>query len=198
MELRRHGLPLRLQEQPLRVLVFLATRAGELVTREELRGLVWGDTFVDFDQSLNKAINRAREALRDDPATPQYIETVPRRGYRFIAPVTVIAAIEAHAAGDQSATLTGRRDRVVCPCATERQYGGKTDRFAGSLLDNPPGLRGSYADLAAKRENHSAGSPTSGFIRLATHPLAGWKTGGLPVRQGARPISYLGKANRWG
>lgn len=77
--------------------MFLATRAGELVTREELRGLVWGDTFVDFDQSLNKAINRAREALRDDPATPQYIETVPRRGYRFIAPVTVIAAIEAHA-----------------------------------------------------------------------------------------------------
>ena len=97
MELRRHGLPLRLQQQPLRVLVFLATRPGELVTREELRGLVWGDTFVDFDQSLNKAINRAREALRDDPATPQYIETVPRRGYRFIAPTTVIPAIEAPA-----------------------------------------------------------------------------------------------------
>jgi eukaryotic-like serine/threonine-protein kinase len=94
MELRRQGLPIRLQEQPLRVLVFLATRPGELVTREELRGWIWGDTFVDFDQSLNKAINRAREALRDDPAAPQYIETVPRRGYRFIAPVTVIPGIE--------------------------------------------------------------------------------------------------------
>src|SRR6266478_356274 len=89
MELRKHGVPIRLQEQPLRVLATLVERPGEIVTREELRERIWGkDTFVDFDQSLNKAVNRAREALNDDAGTPQYIETVPRRGYRFIAPVT--------------------------------------------------------------------------------------------------------------
>ena len=88
-ELRKHGLPVRLQDQPLRVLVALLERPGEIVTREQLRERIWGkDTFVDFDQSLNKAVNRLREALNDDPAQPRYLETVPRRGYRFVAPVT--------------------------------------------------------------------------------------------------------------
>src|SRR6267142_1996934 len=89
MELRKHGVLIRLQEQPLRVLATLVERPGEIVTREELRERIWGkDTFVDFDQSLNKAVNRVREALHDNAGTPQYVETVPRRGYRFIAPVT--------------------------------------------------------------------------------------------------------------
>ena len=87
MELRKHGVPIRLQEQPFRVLAMLAVRPGEVITREELQEQIWGNTFVDFDQSLNKAVNRVREALNDNAATPQYIETVPRRGYRFIAPV---------------------------------------------------------------------------------------------------------------
>jgi DNA-binding winged helix-turn-helix (wHTH) protein/Tol biopolymer transport system component len=94
MELRRHGVVLRLQEQPFRVLVMLAGRPGEIVTREELQEQIWGNTFVDFDQSLNKAINRIREALNDDAGTPQYVETVPRRGYRFIAPVAAIPQTE--------------------------------------------------------------------------------------------------------
>src|ERR1700734_2694081 len=87
MELRKRGVLLRLQEQPLRVLAMLAVRPGEVITREELQERIWGSTFVDFDQSLNKAVNRVREALNDNAATPQYIETIPRRGYRFIAPV---------------------------------------------------------------------------------------------------------------
>src|ERR1017187_1640195 len=87
MELRKHGVPIRLQEQPFRVLAMLAVRPGEVINREELQEQIWGNTFVDFDQSLNKAVNRVREALNDNAATPQYIETVPRRGYRFIAPV---------------------------------------------------------------------------------------------------------------
>jgi eukaryotic-like serine/threonine-protein kinase len=87
MELRKHGVPIRLQEQPFRVLAMLAVRPGEVITREELQERIWGSTFVDFDQSLNKAVNRVREALNDNAATPQYIETIPRRGYRFIAPV---------------------------------------------------------------------------------------------------------------
>jgi DNA-binding winged helix-turn-helix (wHTH) protein/Tol biopolymer transport system component len=88
MELRRNGVPIRLQEQPLRVLAALAERPGEIVTREELQERIWGkDTFVDFEQSLNKAVNRLREALNDEAGQPKYVETVPRRGYRFIAPV---------------------------------------------------------------------------------------------------------------
>jgi eukaryotic-like serine/threonine-protein kinase len=89
MELRKHGVLIRLQDQPFRILAILTGRPGEIITREELQEQIWGkDTFVDFDQSLNKAVNRIREALNDDPARPQYIETVPRRGYRFVAPVT--------------------------------------------------------------------------------------------------------------
>jgi DNA-binding winged helix-turn-helix (wHTH) protein/Tol biopolymer transport system component len=88
MELRRNGVPIRLQEQPLRVLAALVERPGEIVTREELQERIWGkDTFVDFEQSLNKAVNRLREALNDEAGQPKYVETVPRRGYRFIAPV---------------------------------------------------------------------------------------------------------------
>ncbi len=95
MELRKRGVPIRLQEQPFRVLLMLAERPGEIVSREELRVQIWGNTFVDFDQSLNKAVNRLREALNDSAGTPQYVETVPRRGYRFIAPVAGPPASEA-------------------------------------------------------------------------------------------------------
>jgi DNA-binding winged helix-turn-helix (wHTH) protein/Tol biopolymer transport system component len=89
LELHKHGVPVRLQEQPLQVLTALLERPGEIVSREQLQERIWGkDTFVDFDQSLNKAVNRLREALNDDPAHPRFVETVPRRGYRFVAPVT--------------------------------------------------------------------------------------------------------------
>ncbi len=87
-ELRKKGLRIKLQEQPFQVLAILLQRPGELVTREELRDKIWpADTFVDFDQGLNRAINKIREALSDDAETPRYIETLPKRGYRFIAPV---------------------------------------------------------------------------------------------------------------
>ena len=79
LELRKHGMVLRLQEQPFRVLAMLAGRPGEIVTREELQVQIWGNTFFDFDQSMNKAVNRVREALNDNAGTPQYVETVPRR-----------------------------------------------------------------------------------------------------------------------
>ena len=89
MELRKQGVLIRLQEQPFRVLASLVDRPGEIVTREELQDRIWDkETFVDFEQSLNKAVNRLREALNDDAARPRYVETIPRRGYRFVAPVT--------------------------------------------------------------------------------------------------------------
>jgi cholera toxin transcriptional activator len=87
-ELRKGGVKLRLQGQPFQVLVVLLERAGEIVTREELRQSLWpSDTFVDFDHSLNTAINKVRDTLGDSAASPRYIETLARRGYRFIAPV---------------------------------------------------------------------------------------------------------------
>lgn len=87
-QLRKRGARLRLHGQPLQVLAVLLNHAGEVVTRDELRSQIWSaDTFVDFDHSLHNAINRIREALGDSAEAPRYIETLPRRGYRFIAPV---------------------------------------------------------------------------------------------------------------
>jgi len=88
-ELRKQGVRIKLQEQPFHLLTVLLQRPGEVVTREELRNQNWPpDTFVDFDNSLNTAINKLREALGDSADNPRFIETLPRRGYRFIAPVT--------------------------------------------------------------------------------------------------------------
>jgi TolB-like protein/DNA-binding winged helix-turn-helix (wHTH) protein/Tfp pilus assembly protein PilF len=87
-ELRKNGMRIRCQEQPIQVLVALLERSGELLTREELRQRVWPeDTFVDFDHALNTAVKKIRAALNDEADSPRYLETVPRRGYRFIAPV---------------------------------------------------------------------------------------------------------------
>src|ERR1700681_3411776 len=88
-ELRKQGVRIKLQEQPFLVLKALVGRPGEIVTRDELRSQIWSaDTFVDFDNSLNTSINKLREALGDSAENPRFIETLPRRGYRFVAPVT--------------------------------------------------------------------------------------------------------------
>ncbi len=87
-ELRKSGAKLRLQGQPFQVLALLLDRPGEVVTRDQLRQQLWpADTFVDFDHSLNTAINKVREALGDSASSPRYVETLARRGYRFIAPL---------------------------------------------------------------------------------------------------------------
>jgi len=89
-ELRKHGLRVRLQEQPFQVLAMLLEHPGEVLTREELQKKLWpADTFVDFDHGLNKAINKIREALSDSADSPRFVETVARRGYRFLAEVKV-------------------------------------------------------------------------------------------------------------
>ena len=89
-ELRKHGVKIRLQEQPFQILQALLETPGQMVTREVLQKRVWpGDTFVDFDHGLHAAVNRLRQALNDAADSPRFVETVPRRGYRFIAPVRV-------------------------------------------------------------------------------------------------------------
>jgi DNA-binding winged helix-turn-helix (wHTH) protein/TolB-like protein len=91
--LTREGTPVRLQPQPARVLTLLVGRAGELVTRDELRTAIWGDaTYVDFERGLNFCIAQIRGALGDSADSPRFVETLPRRGYRFIAPVHQPAA----------------------------------------------------------------------------------------------------------
>jgi len=87
-ELRKNGSKLKLQEQPFQVLALLLDRAGQVVSREEIQQKLWpSDTFVDFDHSLNTAINKLRDVLGDTASNPRFIETLQRRGYRFIAPV---------------------------------------------------------------------------------------------------------------
>jgi DNA-binding winged helix-turn-helix (wHTH) protein/TolB-like protein len=107
--LLRSGAQVKLQDLPLRLLVQLVERPGEIVTREEVRQRLWPeDTFVEFDNSLGVAVRKLREALRDDADAPRYVETVPRRGYRFVAPVSVQDPSEA--AASDTGTGAGRSE----------------------------------------------------------------------------------------
>src|SRR3981081_486942 len=112
-ELRKHGVRVKLQELPFRVLTILLQQWGELVSREELRSQLWpADTFVDFDNSLNTSINKLREALGDSAESPRFIETLPRRGYRFVAP---IVGIDGKSTGTRATPL--RLWKVAVPAA---------------------------------------------------------------------------------
>src|SRR5436853_7776174 len=116
-ELSKQGARIKLQEQPFHVLTVLLQRSGEVVTREELRSQNWPvDTFVDFDNSLNTAINKLREALGDSADNPRFIETLPRRGYRFLVSVT---SPDREASASVGAALARgvKRWKVVTPIA---------------------------------------------------------------------------------
>lgn len=95
-ELRKGGTRIKLQDQPLRVLIVLLNRPGKVVSREEIRQALWSsETFVDFEHGLSVAVNKLRQALADDPDSPRFIETIPRKGYRFIAPVEGVCVPDA-------------------------------------------------------------------------------------------------------
>lgn len=111
-ELRKNGMRLRLQEQPFQVLAMLLERPGELVTRDDLRQKLWpADTFVDFDHGLNTAVNKLREVLADSAASPRYIETLPKRGYRFIYPVESTAPLVAHSPSSEQVSRLEEKPR---------------------------------------------------------------------------------------
>jgi DNA-binding winged helix-turn-helix (wHTH) protein/tetratricopeptide (TPR) repeat protein len=117
-QLVRDGKLIKLQEQPFQLLVVLIERAGEVVTREELRQKLWpGDTFVDFDKSLGVAVAKLRDALEDQAANPRFIETLPRRGYRFIAPVERLSeeGAEALSGGEVGAETEAPQEGVSAP-----------------------------------------------------------------------------------
>ena len=106
-ELRRGGRKIKLQEQPFQVLLLLVERPGTVVTREEIRQALWSDdTFVDFDHSLIPVINKLRDALDDTAANPRFIQTLARRGYRFIAPVELVGGEPAVAAPNSTQVPT--------------------------------------------------------------------------------------------
>ncbi len=126
-ELRRGGVRIKIQEQSFVVLLKLLEHPGELVTREQLRNALWpADTFVDFDTGLNTVIKRLREVLRDSAEGPHFIETVPKLGYRFIAPVQVVGE---PAAGGHSAQEIRAHPRLD-------EMGGGRDRPAGCVRDD--------------------------------------------------------------
>ena len=109
-ELRKAGVPVGLQDQSLKVLIELLERPGDLVTRDRLRQCLWPDgTFVDFEHGLNAVINRLRETLGDSADSPRFIQTVPRRGYRFIAPVQDAAVSVAAADAEAPAGIADAR-----------------------------------------------------------------------------------------
>ncbi|HYB61056.1 MAG TPA: winged helix-turn-helix domain-containing protein [Methylomirabilota bacterium] len=116
-ELRRAGTRIRLQEKPLQLLAALAGQSGHVVTREELRRRLWpDDTFVDFETGLNTAVSKLRDALSDDAQSPRYIETLPRRGYRFLVPIERIEAIK------------GNSTQTDSPAAAASESSGDTAR----------------------------------------------------------------------
>lgn len=147
-ELRKNGAKLKLQEQPFQVLAMLLERPGEALTRDQLRQRLWpADTFVDFDHSLNTAINKLRDALGDSAANPRFIETLAKRGYRFIAPVQTPTV---------APPLSPPGEPVLSGVAGERQGGDVPD-----LTQFPPGAPPSAAECAvavARSESRAADS----------------------------------------
>lgn len=151
-EVWREGLPVHLPPQPFKVLFLLASRAGDVVTREEIRQELWGqDTFVDFDGGLNFCINQIRKALRDNAESPRFIHTLPRRGYRFIASVEPVAVAPA---ASEAAAVTGEADGED-PSGTPRARSG----HLYEVMREP--------EPAARRWRPAG---FSGFVRMATSP----------------------------
>jgi TolB-like protein/DNA-binding winged helix-turn-helix (wHTH) protein/Tfp pilus assembly protein PilF len=141
-ELRRRGVRIRLSGRPIALLLELLARPGELVTRDELRAALWpSDTFVDFDHGVNSAMNRLREALRDPADRSRLIETLPRRGYRFIGPVEIVedaSSPGAVAAGDEGALPS-------------RASSATDEPLASATAETPPAMSTSPVAVPAAR-----------------------------------------------
>lgn len=139
-ELWKQGRKVKLQEQPCRILAILLERRGEVVTREELRKRLWSDdTFVDFDHSLNTAIMRLREALSDSSDNPRFIETLPRRGYRFIAPIEELDGSQAKKIAEAHSIATLESSLPVPKTTPATQFSG--GQAAPQLRSRPIAFR---------------------------------------------------------
>lgn len=170
-ELRKAGVKIRVQQQPLKLLEILLERRGEVVTREELRGRVWPDeSFGDFDQAVNAAIAKLRSALGDSAENPQYIETLPKVGYRFIANVAIV---DAKPATNKLAPATGNppriepRERLEL---TEQAVARKSRKWPPLWKITSLALLMGLSILAARRVR-SSGHPPTNIRSLAVLPL---------------------------
>jgi cholera toxin transcriptional activator len=144
-ELRRQGVRIKLNAQPLQVLLLLLGRPGELLTREEISRELWPDgTFVDYEHGVNTAVNRIREALSDTAAAPRFIETLARRGYRFIAPVESISTNGNSIAAGQLESSASSADSASSPESDEaRETTAKSrtrSRISSRILATPEDL----------------------------------------------------------
>ena len=144
-DLWKAGHRIRLPEQPRQVLLMLVARPGELVTREEVRAALWpDDTFVDFDAGLNVVVNKIRHVLDDSASSPRYIETLPRRGYRFIAPVESVAPrtdrgeSQAKAVRDEIEPTDRSRVAAERPSGPSTQHVGPPVTIRGIGCRRPP------------------------------------------------------------
>jgi eukaryotic-like serine/threonine-protein kinase len=173
-ELRKAGIRLHLSPQPFKLLALLASRPGELVTRDEIRQALWGDeTFVDFEQGLNFAVSKIRSALSDKAGTPQYIETLPRRGYRFLGSVSGQTDVSAEtlraSPGDEVGAVRAasqRRSVAVVPFRLLMPI--LEDQFlSAALADAVVNRLGSTGELAVR--------PTASMMRYA-QPEVEWTT----------------------
>lgn len=156
--LRRNGERVKLQDLPFRLLVALLRRPGEALTREELRAELWGaETFVDAEAGLNTAIAKLREALGDNAETPRFIETLPKRGYRFVGKLDSAASRESIAAEASAAAGIDSRRAFLVACA----LGVPTLGFLTSRMIGPP----DRTTIAVVRFHNETGDPA--FDRLA-------------------------------
>jgi DNA-binding winged helix-turn-helix (wHTH) protein/Tol biopolymer transport system component len=199
-ELRNRGQKVRLQEQPLRVLARLLERPGEIVTREELRNELWpADTFVDFDHGLNAAIKRLRDALGESADAPVFIETLARRGYRFIAPIngsSALSGIETAAAERKSFSLIHRvaiaslapTIVAVALWAVWRLPSRRTDTIERKLTSNSTENSVSSADISPDGKYLAYSDNTGIYVKL----IRTGETHSIPL-----PPNFSGHVDNW-
>jgi cholera toxin transcriptional activator len=176
-ELRKGARTLRLQEQPLKILLMLLEAPGELVAREEMKQRLWAnDTFVDFEHSLSAAINKLRTALGDSATDSRYIETLPRKGYRFIAPVSSSALQnsigELHSESESHSLLTDPSEvPSTKPTFARGIFAGIQMMYLAFYISTLAGLHQLQDRLA------SLGAPGSAWVAIITLAVIG-----IPVR----------------
>jgi DNA-binding winged helix-turn-helix (wHTH) protein len=173
-ELRKHGLKIHLPDQSVKILAMLLGRPGEVVFREELRKTLWpNDTIVEFDHSINAAIKRLREALCDDADNPHFVETLPRRGYRFIASVTAMSPSPISVA-------------PVSPPAVAGEDAAATTNPSG------PGVTSDQSTLRASMAEHSGSAELIRFGLFEADLEAGeLRKNGLPLKVRGQPFDVL-------
>jgi DNA-binding winged helix-turn-helix (wHTH) protein/tetratricopeptide (TPR) repeat protein len=185
-ELLKQGEHLRLQDQPFRMLILLLQRPGEVISREELREKLWpGNTFVEFDNGLNVAVKKIRDALGDSAENPRFVETVPRRGYRFIAPVSIRAKEGARPAPE----LSPPRDSTPeSPAQTHVRRGWRVFGWAAGLVVIAVASAIIFSRINLRKANNPpAGQTTAGttvtprrivavleFQNVSRHPADDW------------------------